>query len=131
MPCCSPFSGLPDEEDHRGGEQCAHREVEGARRALGAQEALENRAEGEPREAAWQGREDEDQPEGSRLAQRAARPLVEKGRGSAGADQPRLRIDPLKRGGADESDRLPARREADAAGGGDLPGEPTEESCTA
>ena len=43
---------LPDEHDHRGGQERAHHAVEDTQGALGAQDALEDRAEGEPGEAA-------------------------------------------------------------------------------
>jgi hypothetical protein len=74
-----------------------------------------------------QRRRHEHEPEGDRLADGAPRPLHQEGRRCAGAHEPRLRVDPLKRGRAEDPDRPAACGRAGTARRRDLPGEPAEE----
>ncbi len=50
---------LPDEQDHRRGEQRSHGDIEETEGALGSQDALQDRAEGEPGQTAGQARKEE------------------------------------------------------------------------
>ena len=115
---------LCQDEDDRCGQEHAHGDIEGPPGALRAQESLRGGAEGEPHEAARQGRQDEQDAEDQGLCEGAAGLGMEVGARRAGADQPGLRVDPLEGRGADEADGLSPGRRVAATRRRDLPGQP-------
>ena len=126
-PVDQPPRSSADEEDHADATSSAPMPTLNARRTRS-----ERRKRCTTAPKASQGRQlgsaatHEDQRQRSRLHESAARVMVEERRGGAGADQPRFRVDPLKRRRPDEAERPGLLRCAGAAAAGDLPGEPAQ-----